>query len=130
MLLVEGAGGLLVPLHRGTTTETGRTMADLAWDLGEEVETQVVIVTRPTLGTLNHTALTLEATWSRDLRVAGLVVCGWPQEGDVDLVARTNLRELAEMAPILGMVGVCDGLDTARPGPVELPFLAVPADGG
>lgn len=128
MLLVEGAGGLLVPLNRPSETDSGRTMADLAWDLGRDSETQVVIVTRPTLGTLNHTALTLEAVWSRDLRVAGLVICGWPKE--VDMVVRTNLRELGEMAPILGMVGVCDGLDTAIPGPVELPFLIVPPTDG
>ena len=128
MLLVEGAGGLLVPLTRASDTEPGLSMADLARDLGEGTETQVVIVTRPTLGTLNHTALTLEAVRTRNLRVAGLVICGWPKE--VGVVLHTNLRELSEMAPILGIVGVCDGLDTAVPGPVELPFLAVPAAAG
>jgi len=128
MLLVEGAGGLLVPLTRASDVEPALSMADLARDLGTGTETQVVIVTRPTLGTLNHTTLTLEAVWARDLRVAGLVVCGWPQE--VGVVLHTNLRELAEMAPILGVVGVCDGLDTAVPEPLELPFLAVPPANG
>ncbi len=126
MLLVEGAGGLLVPLTRPEQGEPGRSMADLAQDLGEETETQVVIATRPTLGTLNHTALTLEAVRNRNLRVAGLVICPWPKE--VGVVVYTNLRELSRMAPILGMIGVCDGLDTGVPEPVELPFLAMPND--
>ncbi|MGH8972726.1 MAG: dethiobiotin synthase, partial [Acidimicrobiia bacterium] len=51
VLLVEGAGGLLVPLSGAVT------MADLAALLHAEI----VIATRPGLGTLNHTALTLEA---------------------------------------------------------------------
>jgi dethiobiotin synthetase len=84
----------------------------------------VVVVTRPGLGTLNHTALTLEAAWKRDLRVMGLVICGWPREPG--LVHRTNLQRLGEMAPILGLVGVCDSLDTAIPRPVELPMLSPP----
>jgi len=104
VLLVEGAGGLLVPLAGELT------MADLAARLGAEV----VIVTRPALGTLNHTALTLEAARSRRLPVAGLVVCGWPSEPGV--VERTNLERLAAMAPVLGIVPYVDGLDTSRAG--------------
>lgn len=63
-LVVEGVGGLLVPLV------TGFTVADLArkWRL------PLVIVTRPALGTLNHTALTVHAARSHGLRILGLVV--------------------------------------------------------
>jgi len=103
VLLVEGAGGLLVPLAGELT------MADLAARLSAEV----VIVTRPSLGTLNHTALTLEAARGRGLPVAGLVVCGWPPQPGV--VERTNLERLAAMAPVLGVVPYADGLDTTRP---------------
>jgi dethiobiotin synthase len=106
VLVVEGAGGLLVPLAGELT------MADLAARLPADV----VIVTRPGLGTLNHTALTLEAARHRRLPVAGLVVCGWPAEPGV--TERTNLERLAAMAPVLGLVPFVAGLDTARPGPV------------
>ncbi len=63
-LLVEGAGGLLVPL---TPRET---FADLAVALG----LPVLVVARAGLGTVNHTALTVEALRARRLRVAGVVL--------------------------------------------------------
>jgi dethiobiotin synthetase len=63
-LLVEGAGGLLVPL---TARET---YADLAVALG----LPVLVVARAGLGTVNHAALTVEALRSRGLTVAGLIL--------------------------------------------------------
>lgn len=63
-LLVEGAGGLLVPL---TARET---FADLAVALGMPV----LVVARAGLGTVNHTALTCEALRSRRLSIAGVVL--------------------------------------------------------
>jgi dethiobiotin synthetase len=64
LLLVEGVGGLLCPL-----TER-ETVADLAMVLGFPL----VVVARRSLGTLNHTLLTLEVAWTRGLRVAGVIV--------------------------------------------------------
>ncbi|WP_413543582.1 dethiobiotin synthase [Citricoccus nitrophenolicus] len=55
-VLVEGAGGLLVQL-----TPDGATIADLAL----EADAALAVVTRPDLGTLNHTGLTLEAIRQR-----------------------------------------------------------------
>jgi len=63
-MLVEGAGGLLVPLDEKTT------MADLAEKLG----LPVLIVARASLGTINHTLLTLEACATRCLDVVGVVL--------------------------------------------------------
>lgn len=97
-LLVEGAGGLLVPLA------SSWTMADLAASLGAEL----IVATRPGLGTLNHTALTLEAARSRGLAVGGLVVCGWP--ADPGITERTNLDRLAAMAPILHTIPFLPGV--------------------
>jgi len=106
VLFVEGAGGLLAPL---TLDET---MADLAIALGGDV----VVATRPGLGTLNHTALTLEAARSHGLNVAGLVVSGWPTRPG--LAERTNLDRLAAMAPLLAIVRRLRGLsvDEGRSG--------------
>lgn len=75
--LIEGAGGLLVPIA------PGYTMADLAADLGA----RVLVVARTRLGTLNHTLLTLAECRRRRLPVLGVLfnrtddVVG-PQERD------------------------------------------------
>jgi dethiobiotin synthetase len=71
-LLVEGAGGLLVPL---TPRET---YADLAVALG----LPVLVVARAGLGTVNHTALTVEALRARRLAVAGIVLNRTSAEAD------------------------------------------------
>ena len=63
--IVEGAGGLYVPLAPGLL------MADLAVRLG----LPLLIVARASLGTVNHTLLTLEAARARRLAVAGVVLC-------------------------------------------------------
>ena len=81
-VVVEGAGGLLAPAAKGAT------MADLAGQLG----LPLLVVARATLGTINHTLLTLEAARARGLPVAGVVVshCGGPL-ADADA---SNLEEL------------------------------------
>jgi dethiobiotin synthetase len=91
-ILVEGSGGLLVPINER------ETFADLALALG----LPLLIVARPGLGTLNHTALTVEVARSRGVAVAGVIVCGTSAEPDV--AERTNLAELQRIAPLLGTV--------------------------
>ncbi|MBS1107111.1 MAG: bioD [Deltaproteobacteria bacterium] len=63
-LLIEGAGGILVPIR------AGYSMADLA----AEFDAPLVVVTRASLGTINHTLLTLEAIERRGLVLAGVVI--------------------------------------------------------
>jgi dethiobiotin synthetase len=65
-LIIEGAGGVLVPLADGLLS------ADMfaRWDL------PVILVARTQLGTINHSLLSLEALRSRGLTVAGVVFCG------------------------------------------------------
>jgi dethiobiotin synthetase len=64
LVLVEGAGGLLVPILPGLD------MAGLAGRFA----LPLVVVARAALGTLNHTLLTLEAAHARGLRVLGVAV--------------------------------------------------------
>ena len=66
--IVEGAGGLLVPINES------QTMADWIAYLA----LPVVVVARSGLGTINHTLLTLEALQARRLRVAGVMMIGEP----------------------------------------------------
>jgi len=81
-LVVEGAGGLLVPAAEGVS------MADLAGELG----LPLVVVARASLGTINHTRLTLEAAAARRLALAGVVI----SHGSAPLTAaeRENLAAL------------------------------------
>ncbi|MGN7250448.1 dethiobiotin synthase [Arthrobacter sp. SAFR-014] len=91
-VLVEGAGGLLVELdaHGGTLA-----------DLGSLLEAAFVLVARPGLGTLNHTALTLEALSSRGLDVLGVVLGSWPFSPGA--VHHTNRQVLGTLpVPLLG----------------------------
>ncbi|MDP9497720.1 MAG: dethiobiotin synthase [Actinomycetota bacterium] len=99
VVLVEGAGGLLVRLD-----DDGGTLADLAdavRDAGPDVT--VVVVVAAGLGTLNATALTVEALRARGLEPAGLVVGSWPAEPG--LAERCNLVDLPRCGvPLLGVV--------------------------
>lgn len=106
LVLVEGSGGVLVELDGQR-----HTIADLARELqsraGEDVGT--VVVTRPDLGTLNHTLLTLEALHHRGVRVSGIVLGSWPAHPDpVQESNRDYLEHLPDVGgrriPLLGAV--------------------------
>ena len=86
-LIVEGAGGLLVPL-----TDEGALLIDLV----ARFELPCLLVARSTLGTINHTLLSLEALGRRQIPVAGVILVGPPngenrraieRHGDVAVVA-------------------------------------------
>ncbi|MFG1944925.1 dethiobiotin synthase [Nonomuraea sp. NPDC048826] len=93
LVIVEGTGGLLVRFD-----EDGATIADLARLLGA----QVLVVTGAGRGTLNHTALTLEAIAHRGLDLAGVVIGAWPPEPGV--IERSNVADLEMLAarPLAG----------------------------
>jgi dethiobiotin synthetase len=104
-VLVEGAGGLLVRYD-----PTGSTIADLAAML----DAPVLVVTAAGLGTLNHTALTLEALAARKLACAGVVVGSWPARPG--LAERCNLDDLEALAgqPVSGILPA--GAGRLKPG--------------
>lgn len=89
LTLVEGAGGLLVELGSG-----GVTLRDLAADL----DAPVLLVVAPGLGTLNHTALTLESLAAHGIPCAGLVIGSWP--ADPGVAEQGNREALARLAPV------------------------------
>ncbi|MDW8345033.1 MAG: dethiobiotin synthase [Verrucomicrobiae bacterium] len=93
-VLVEGAGGLLVPVTARTTVA----------DLARELRLPLLIVARLGLGTLNHTLLTVEAAQRRGLTVRGIILNDLT--GRRGLAERTNPAALAALcsAPVLGVV--------------------------
>ena len=109
LVLVEGAGGLLVRYD-----PAGGTIADLAAMLGAPV----LVVTTAGLGTLNHTALTLEALRSRRLTPAGVVIGSWPAEPG--LAERANRTDL----PVIAGGPLAGALPTGAAGLSRAGFLA------
>ena len=93
-VLVEGAGGLLVPLNDDAL------MIDLIAQLG----LPVVLVARSGLGTINHTLLSVEALRARDLAVAGVVMNGPPHEPNRDAI------ETYGEVPVIGQLPRIDDL--------------------
>jgi dethiobiotin synthase len=91
MWIVEGAGGLLVPVNEKQTMVDW--MAHLALP--------VLVVARSGLGTINHTLLTLEALQARSLRAAGVLMIGEPNaENRAAIEHYGRVRVVAEM-PLL-----------------------------
>jgi dethiobiotin synthase len=86
--IVEGAGGALVPVNE----------SDLMVHLMERLGLPVVVVARTTLGTINHTLLTIEALRARRLGVAGVVMVGEPDpENRAAIEQYGNVAVLGEM---------------------------------
>jgi dethiobiotin synthetase len=86
-LVVEGAGGLAVPLAWGFT----------ALDLAAAAGLSAIVVARAGLGTLNHVCLTAEALRARGVPLAGVVLNG---RGDPpDLAEQTNPDVLSRLLP-------------------------------
>ncbi len=85
-LLVEGVGGILVPLRRDLF------LADLV----AEMDLQVLIVARSGLGTINHTLLTLEAARQRNIDTLGVVFTD-SHESEDEVIVKDNLQTIGEM---------------------------------
>lgn len=90
MLLIEGAGGVLVPLNGS------ETMIDVMIDIGSPV----ILVARSGLGTLNHTALTIESLRRAKLSIAAVVVNNLrqPEDDTTRLVVGDNIEQIRRMA--------------------------------
>jgi dethiobiotin synthetase len=95
ILLVEGIGGILCPVTRAMSVA----------DLAKEFRLPLLVVARSTLGTINHTVLTIEAARARGLAVAGVVVNRYNHESP-DLAEMTSPDEIQRVTGVrvLGLV--------------------------
>ena len=89
-LIVEGAGGLMVPLNQ----------EHMMIDLIQHLNLPAVIAARSGLGTLNHTLLSIEALRRRSIPIAGVVLIGPPMP--------ENSRDIAHF----GQVSILGNLNT------------------
>ena len=97
-LIIEGAGGLMVPLTRENL------LINLFKSWNEKGDAPVILVARTALGTINHTLLSLEALWNRKIPVHGIIFVG---DENAD-----NMRTIAEFSgvKILGRLPMLDSL--------------------
>lgn len=102
-LIVEGAGGLLTPLADDRSTIV---------DLLQGGEIPLLIVTRPDLGTLNHTALTVAVARSRGLDVLGLVL-NRPRPVAASLATDSAATELAACCGVPVLADLPHGASSA-----------------
>ena len=92
-LIVEGAGGLFVPIKRNF----------LMIDMIVRLAVPIIIVARPGLGTINHTLLSCEAARARGIAIAGVIINNYPKK--VTIAERTNpdVIQRYARAPLLGV---------------------------
>jgi dethiobiotin synthetase len=94
-MIVEGAGGIMTPLSQNY----------LFLDLAEILRLPVVIVSRPCLGTINHTLLTISSLKTRTIDIAGVVIC-YAEKWRDGLAEKTNpaVIEAVSGVRVLGIV--------------------------
>lgn len=94
-LIVEGSGGLLVPVNDNLLIRDYIKILDLP----------LIIVARPDLGTINHVLLTIEAAKSYNIEVLGVIISNYPENTD-DLVIKTAPEYIKQFSgvDILGIL--------------------------
>ena len=107
LLIVEGGGGLLVPLNREL----------LLAELLAELQIPTLVVAKSGLGTINHTLLTLEALRHRDIPVLGVVFSDGTL-AEEELLVEDNMRTIADMGgvQVFGRLRRCPDPGRARAG--------------
>ena len=89
VMVVEGVGGLMVPMDPSTTFR----------DVAKWLKLPAVVVARPGLGTINHTLLTVEALRHAGVKVAGVVVNRYPAE-NASVAEETNPRAIEKWGKV------------------------------
>lgn len=93
-LVIEGAGGLMVPLND----------SDLIIDLIQSLKAKIIVVSQNYLGSINHTLLTLEVLKSKNLKVAGLIFNGNPNTESEEYISKYSGVRVFGRIPNLSVV--------------------------
>ena len=115
-IVVEGIGGILVPLKKDY----------FVTDLIKRLGLPAIIVSRPSLGTINHTLLTVRYAMDKGIDVKGIIInCSQPDDGTV--AAQTNegvIRQLSP-APVIGTFPYLKKVDEKILGEAALTHLSL-----
>jgi len=93
-LIAEGAGGALVPINE----------TQLTTDLMRHLGLPVLLVTRTTLGTINHTLLSLAALRAARLDVRGVIMVGKPNRDNREAIERYGRAAVIGVVPRLARI--------------------------
>jgi dethiobiotin synthetase len=100
-VLVEGAGGIMVPLN----------MNHLMLDLMKAVNFPIVLVARTGLGTINHTMLSIKCLQRSGLKIVGIVFCNTKQIRDEDrFIVEDNIKTIEHFTKV-NILGVIDYIE-------------------
>lgn len=77
-LVIEGAGGVMVPLNEDY----------FIIDLIKKFDAEAILVTQNYLGSINHTLMTIDALKHRGIKITGLIFCGSPHLPSEDIIMR------------------------------------------
>lgn len=97
-IVVEGAGGLAVPLIQE------KDRIHLTGDLIQQLQLPILLVTHPGLGTINHTLLSVSYAKSMGIPVLGLIVNQWPEHPTEMEKDNIQMMEKLCQIPILGLL--------------------------
>jgi len=87
-LIIEGAGGLMVPLNR----------TEFMIDMIARFDAEVILVIQNYLGSINHTLLSIEALKSRNLNILGVIFNGPPHQLSQDIIIdHANVKVLGRI---------------------------------
>lgn len=90
-LIIEGAGGLMVPLNQH----------DLMIDLIKKLACPTILVSRNYLGSINHTLLSIEALKNRNIPIEGIIFNGEPNDSTEKIILKmSGLKSLGHVMPI------------------------------
>ncbi|GER92605.1 dethiobiotin synthase [hot springs metagenome] len=98
-MVVEGVGGLLVPIAKGQRAKGKRQAAYFVSDLIKDLKLPVIIVARPGLGTVNHTLLTVNHALREGIEVLGVII-NYSRPPENDIAEKTNPDALRQLCPV------------------------------
>ena len=108
MMLVEGIGGILTPLTRNYFVA----------DLIKEMDLEAIIVTRSTLGTLNHTMMTINTCRDYEIPVKGIIINNYDEKGGhAEINSPLTIHEITNVAilGVLPFVRDCESYEMIMP---------------
>jgi dethiobiotin synthetase len=107
VVVVEGIGGLLVPIRRDY----------FVLDLAKHFGLPIIIVSRPGLGTINHTLLTVNYALKEGLHIAGIII-NYSQPPEKTLAEETNPMVIKQISPV-PIIGIFPYLEEVKESALE-----------
>ncbi|MFL2679566.1 MAG: dethiobiotin synthase [Alphaproteobacteria bacterium] len=100
-IIIEGAGGLYVPIKKNY----------LMIDLSKDLDLPLILVSRTNLGTINHTLMSLEIIRKRKIKFLGVIFVGKNERNTINTISILGKKILGKRLNILGRIPIINTLD-------------------